>query len=667
MEKTTYTDSALCDALKKKIQARPDQIAIIDKLWTIQHPIFLYDPTKDAELLDEFLTNQDRYRRMLKRAVLEVTEQRHHFYDIKDSTDYINSVRIKFTDSQQVKMGKWGPKYEGVPIATECIVISTGKEQTYTSQAIAKCNGCSTSQTLEVDPYSHKLQKPKRCMNEQCDFYKKDLQIDKKSFETGEYKTVIIQEPMEQAKHGSPISYTAELKDGDVREVFIGQRKKIVAAFTSVIGEEGINDILIKVISTNDASNDYIEKATNEDIETFKQWIKDPSFLQLRLSRSIAPEIHNETLAKMLTAICVAGGTKVDSLRGNIHGLLIGNPSVGKSKILRFVVKMIQKSAYVNGATATGAGITIAYDDKIKAPRIGPLPLCDEGILALDEIGKLRKEDLKYTLESMEDGTIHYDKGGYDMWLNANTTILAGANPKYDYYDFDHSIVENINLIGPLISRYDLIINMIRTSDKDITKARMNHIDDFRRLGEKEFVHKNGLIPQKMLIKYFTYIRNLKPEMTEEASQIRQEFFTRIQTIQQVKGSLPIDERFYEGLYRVSTAIAKLLLSNRVTKDHMKQAIELQKEALATFKMNLSDGETSFNLQEEATSKDGAFRHAITEAQAVEQEELVSYDDIIDQMIKKYPRYWPNEHSADTYFEKFQEKVLLKKGEKYKL
>ena len=46
-------------------------------------------------------------------------------------------------------MGKWGPKFEGVPIATECIVISTGKEQTYTKSANAKCKGCGRESELE--------------------------------------------------------------------------------------------------------------------------------------------------------------------------------------------------------------------------------------------------------------------------------------------------------------------------------------------------------------------------------------------------------------------------------------------------------------------------------------------------------------------------------------
>ncbi len=666
MEPKTYTESALCDALKKVISSRPDQISIIDRLWTIHNPSFFYDPSQDTELLDEFLTNQGRYKRMLKRAILEIVTTRHKFFDAETELEFINSVKIKFTDSVQVKMGKWGPKYEGVPIATECVIISTGKEQTYTKSAVAKCKGCSREAELEVDPYTHKLQKPPRCFNEDCSYYKRDLQIDLSSFESGEYKLIQIQEPMDESNYGSPIAYAAELKDGDVRETFIGQRKKIIAAFTSIIGEDGVNDILIKIFSINDAKDDYIKKATDAEIATFKEWVKDPTFLQLRLCRSIAPEIFNETLAKMVAAICTTGGTHVDSLSGNIHGLLIGNPSVGKTKILMYIVKMLQKSAYINGATASGAGITIAYDDKIKAPRIGAIPQCSGGIVAFDEIGKIRKEDNKFTLEAMSERTIHYDKGGFDIWANADTVILAGANPKYDYYDFQHTIVENINLIGPLISRFDLIINMVREKDAELTKARMKHIDRFREMGETVFVQKNDLIPSLMLIKYFTYVRTLKPKMTEKASKARHDFFTRIQAIQQAKGSLPIDERFYEGLYRISTAIAKLLLSNEVTEDHMKQAIDLQMEALATFKMNLAEGETNLNMQEEATSHEGALKHCVTEMQSKMQEELISYDDIIAEMISRYPKYWSTEKKADEYFEKAEEmKILLKREGKY--
>ncbi len=661
MEPKTYTDSALCDALKNAILKRKEQVDIIDKLWTVRKPTFFYDPSQDIELLDEFLKNQKKYKRMLKRAVKEIVGQRHKFVYAADELDFINSLRIKFTDSKAIKMSEWGSDYEGVPISTECVVISTGKEQTYTKSAIVKCQGCSNQAELYIDPFTNKLSKPPKCPKEDCSYYKLPMRINPDEYETGPYKLIEIQEPMDEAKHGSPRAFTAEIKDGDVTETFIGQRKKIVAAFTSVLGENSINDILIKCFSVNDATDDYISKATDEEIKMFKEWVKDPTFIQLKLCRSVAPEIYDEVLAKEVMILCVAGGTRVDSLRGDINGLLIGNPSVGKSKLLRFVVKMIQKSAFVNCATASGAGITIAYDDKIKAPRIGPMALCDEGILAMDELGKLRKEDLKYSLESMEDGTIHYDKGGFDIWVNARTPIIAGANPKYDYYDFSHNIIENINLIGPLLSRFDIIINMIRDNNEDTTKKRMQHIDEFRELGEKKFVEKHGLIPSSMLIKYFTYIRGLRPKMSKEASLLRQEFYERIRKIQQAKGSIRIDERFYESLYRMATAIAKLLISDTVTADHMQLAIDIKKESLQTFKMNVSEGETTLNMQEEATSMEGAFRHCVQEVQAKMQKELVSYDGIIEEMVKRYPRYWNSESNADKFFGEMEnDKIILK-------
>ena len=59
--------------------------------------------------------------------------------------------------------------------------------------------------------------------------------------------------------------------------------------------------------------------------------------------------------------------------------------------------------------------------------------------------------------ESMEDGTVTVTKGGQIVTLQAESTTLFAANPKFSRYQDSLSLAENINLPHSLISRFDLV------------------------------------------------------------------------------------------------------------------------------------------------------------------------------------------------------------------
>lgn len=668
MEKITYTFSGLSDAIKSELQKDKEQIKVLDSLVFIKNPTFAFNPSKYKKLLDAFLDNEKQFKRALKRSIMEIVEQRNPFDDTEQTTKFINSVTIRYVDSLKIKMGEWSSKYENMPVSTECVVISVGKEQTYTKYAACECYGCGRTVELTIDNFTHTMQEPPKCLKEGCERKGHQMQINQKTFKTGPYKLITIQEPMDEAKHGSPKVYACEIKNNDVQTTFISQKKRIIGAFTSIINDSGVNDILIKTTTMNPLIDEGKFLPTKDELKLFKSWVQEKLFIPLLLARSIAPEIYNETLAKVLMAVCVAGGERVGRLRGDINGFLVGDPSVGKSKILDFVTEMIENSMSVNGATSTGAGITIAYDDKLKAPRTGAIPNCHKGVLSIDEFGKIRKEDLKYTLQSMEDGKIYYDKAGYDLDVLAETTIIAGLNPKHDYYDPEFSIVDNINLPGPVISRFDLKVNMLTVKDMNIVEKKLKHIDELRKIGLDEFIKKHDLIPTPLLKKYFTHVRTLHPVMTDEASDLGRKFYLEVLALQQKRGSLPIDTRFYEGIIRIATAYAKLLLTETVTEKHMQLAIDLQTEALETFYMNVRKGETQFNLMQNATTKEGAFKHAVKEAMKKYKTELVTDEAIVSEMLDRYLNFFKNDDGAWTYFVKMEEqKIILKTKGKYHL
>lgn len=665
-----YTDSAIADLLREFILKDPVMCKTIESFKIYPNGTFLFDPTRDAEIMRLFVEDPARLTAMLRRACIELMAI---WFDMQESViiEKYKHFKVKITDSNRIKFADWGPVWQNIPVAVEALIVSMENEKTYIKKAEAVCRGCGRRANLEVEYYTHLLQNPPRCMNENCSRYKETMDVDPLSLQTGLYRIVTIQQPMEEAKNGNPRTFKCELVDDDVMQVYMGKRKLIVGTFTSFFEKrESTQEILIKAISVQDVTDSEYSIATKDDIAEFKKWVEREDFLQL-LCASLAPEVSNDDqteLAKLVTSIAVAGGTRVGRLRGDINCFIVGDPSLAKSKILGFVKYLLDKADFVNGSTATGAGITVAYDQELKAPKAGPIVICSGGVVAIDEITRLPEEDLDKLLQCMEDGMIKYDKGRFNFSVQAETAIIAGANPKNDYYDWDMTIADNINLAAPLLSRFDIWVNLVQKDTPLTVTNKLSHIDEFREIGEEEFIKKHNLIPKQMLRKYYTYIRSLRPTMSREARNLAHNFYTQILEIQQKHGSRNIDIRFYESLLRISTAFAKHYLAQTVTKKHMQLAIDLQKRALASFGMQVERGQTQMNFQQEATSKDAAFDHCFRETQAKFQSEYVDDNDVVQDMIKRYPQFWGSDDDAWKYFDHMYEiKKIIKSRGKFKM
>ncbi len=79
-------------------------------------------------------------------------------------------------------------------------------------------------------------------------------------------------------------------------------------------------------------------------------------------------------------------------------------------------------------------------------------------------------------LEAMEQQTISIAKAGIVCQLNSRTSILSAANPIGSRYDPSKSVVENINLEPPLLSRFDLIYILLDKRDTAMDTKLASHI-----------------------------------------------------------------------------------------------------------------------------------------------------------------------------------------------
>lgn len=70
--------------------------------------------------------------------------------------------------------------------------------------------------------------------------------------------------------------------------------------------------------------------------------------------------------------------------------MLLGDPGLGKSQLLKFAVDLLPHSIYVNATAATSSGLTVTLNKENNETYLeaGALLLADSGICAIDEFDK---------------------------------------------------------------------------------------------------------------------------------------------------------------------------------------------------------------------------------------------------------------------------------------
>lgn len=577
-------------------------------------------------------------------------------------------LTITIVEAKKIRMHDWTADYEGVPVAVECQVVGANIEETYTKSAIAKCWKCEYSVPI-VDIRKHIPD----CGNSNCSRYEEPLEIDRSSLKTGQTRIILIQEPMNEAKHGNPRMLPCIIKDSAVQETFIGQHKKIIGVFRSHEQDRKItNKIMIHAISVQDIEASKVKLPSQQQIKKFTELSTKPEYLEV-IHKSFAPEIYGERLAKLCIIFSRLGGVTAGRLRGEIHALLCGDPGEGKSKILEFLTEVTDNCGFAVGGTMTGSGVTVSLDtlpNRQKIPRAGIVVLCNGSNVALDELNQLGEEDLGKLFEAMESGKIHYNKAGFNEELEAATSISAAINPKNYVYDFDQTIVDNINLPIPLIERFDLKVNM--TGEKGSTDEQLilDHILKIRNDGVDKYIAENSLLAREELYLLLNYAKQFQPKMSDKAAKLLKAFHMLMKNMEQRDGSMRVNRRFFESVYRIATGYAKLMFSDMVSEEYAMLAIEIFKLTLKSFRMNTEKEGVVLDLHHQADNADTAFRHCWRTLEVELKAEYVPEKILLDKLVAGYSNFkqFANLEKAQAYFDRmYNVGKITKSGGLYKL
>ncbi|XP_062191035.1 DNA replication licensing factor MCM3-like [Phragmites australis] len=410
-----------------------------------------------------------------------------------------------------------------------------------------------------------------------------------------------------------------------------GDRVSIVGVYKALPGKSkgSVSGVFRTVLIANNVS--LLNKEANapvytrEDLKRMKEISRRNDTFDL-LGNSLAPSIYGHLWIKKAVVLLMLGGVEKNlkngtHLRGDINMMMVGDPSVAKSQLLRAVMNIAPLAISTTGRGSSGVGLTAAVtsDQETGERRLeaGAMVLADRGVVCIDEFDKMNDQDRVAIHEVMEQQTVTIAKAGIHASLNARCSVIAAANPIYGTYDRSLTPTKNIGLPDSLLSRFDLLFIVLDQMDPEIDRQISEHVarmhryctDDggARSLDKTRYTEDDGdanpaifvkydrmlhgqdrrgkkakqdRLTIKFLKKYIHYAKNLiQPKLTDEASDHIATSYAELRdggaNAKSGGGTLPITARTLETIIRLSTAHAKMKLRHEVHQTDVEAALQV--------------------------------------------------------------------------------------------
>ena len=618
VQTSTFTESALSDKVKDFLTRFKDKfgsykyVEQIDEMMPKGAKFILVDYNDlvvEPEIEIIFSTDPDRILNAFSRAIKEALQTRFPDYaeKIKDE------VRVRLVNYPlQRSLRQINAETIGNITSVSGMVVRASEVKPLAKELVFICPDEHQTKVIQLKGMDVKI--PIVCDNPSCKH--RDFELKPEASKFIDFQILRLQElpedlPPGQLPHYIDVTIRQDLVDnarpGDriILTGIVRVEQESIAGITRGhsglyrLRIEGNNIEFLGGRGSKTSRKIEREEVSPEDEKMIKTLSQSPNVYQ-RLIDSFAPHIQGQSLIKEAILLLIVGSTQRllgdgSKIRGDINVFLVGDPGTAKSEMLKFCARIAPRGLYTSGRGSTAAGLTAAVvRDKtgIMMLEAGAVVLGDQGLVCIDEFDKMKPEDRSALHEVMEQQSASIAKGGIVATLNARTSILAAANPMYGKYDPFKNITENVNLPIPLLTRFDLIfvVRDIPGREKDEKIAR--HIIE---LHTPQGTDKRSVIDVDILTKYLSYAKRSSPDLTKEAEEKILEYYLQMRNVESEE-MITVTPRQLEGIIRLSTARARLLMKDKVEEEDAERAIFLIQSMLQDAGVDVNTGKVDLGV-----------------------------------------------------------------------
>lgn len=546
-------------------------------------------------------------------------------------------------------------------IQIEGSISRKGEVQPILTKAHFECKKCSNGNDVkQKDLDSSETDYPSQCSGCEASS-KRQFKIVPEKSEWENHQRITIQENPETSPSGeTPMDVDVVINGNITGRVKPGERCKIIGIVHPILKKrQGVikskeAKLQIRGVSIIPEEKDYDDlEITDEDIEAIKELSKQDN-LHEKFTQSISPTIKGYNDEKRGIVLQLFGGIRKNtygtSIRGDIHILLVGDPSTGKSQILQHVGDLSPRGMYSSGKGSSAAGLTAAAIQESDyggeyVLEAGVLPLSDKGIACVDELDKMDSKDRNSMHEALEQQRVSINKAGINTKLNTRCALLAAANPEDDRFDRRSSISEQIDLEPALVSRFDLIFIIKDEAEEEKDRTIADHILTTHQKGQKK--ENNDIeeekvepeVPTELMRKYIAYARQtVDPILTSKAKEYIKESYIDVRSGEEGDEVIPITHRKLEACIRLAEASARLRLNNEIDIKDAEIAVNLVKTSLKQTGYDTEAGRYDADKietgQTTTEKKKNIIKKTIEELNSGEEEEATK-EKIIDRCVNK--------------------------------
>lgn len=470
------------------------------------------------------------------------------------------------------------------------------------AETVHECQECGERTTKTQNILQAGLEEPTTCAT--CEKSRFSELEDQR--ERVDRKTAVVSELVDDATEDSESIVLRLFRDEDREAIRAGERVEITGILKHIDNNktgESHKEIVVLNVETDDSDSVDVPEEKEQELVEFTQ----SDDYEQKLIDSFAPHVvcrDKEKRGLLYSAVSGSGGVP-EHLRDTSHALMIGDPSTGKSELMKYLQEVLPNSVMATGSSSTGVGLTATVEKNEETGETiasaGALAHAHNGVAFVDELDEFSEDSLGKLLSTLSDSQIKLNKYNINTTLPANTVFIGSANPQYGEFSGHMNIKDEFDFPPELLARMDQIFVVEKDPSNAVEKAKAQ-----AGIGGAQDppLSKDDL---KMLI----YLARQKKvhygqDMLEYASEM---------VGQLIQNSDAGDMRSGGAVHRLAVSSAKLHLRDEVTKEDVDKAIELVAESLE----RIGEGSVQYT---------GLTEDRVDAEQAVEEVLEVIYEDI---------------------------------------